>query len=128
MRKRVLVIGAFMTAITSVSMADDLRLWVAVDGIQRHTCPSVSCGVTGRFFFRESLFIRESLDGWARVSPYKSAGCYEGRSTYVQNGQDSCSAANGIVQGEFAEWVRSDFLAAERPDAPVAASTLDAHG
>lgn len=128
MRKRVLIISALMTATTSVGLADDSRMWVAVEGLQRHTCPSATCGVVGRFFFRESLFVRESLKGWTRVSPYKSAGCYEGRSTYVQAGPDSCSVENGIVQGEFAEWVRSDLLAAKPPETPVPASTIDAHG
>ena len=31
----------------------------------------------------------------------------------VEIGHNECTKANGIEQGEFAEWVKSDFLAAE---------------
>lgn len=98
----------------------EMRKWVAADGLRRHTCPSEDCGVTGRFFFRESLFVYETRGGWSRVTHYRSAGCYNGRSVYVESGSAECSAANGIVHGEYAEWVRSEFLAGQRPDEPLA--------
>jgi hypothetical protein len=87
------------------------QMSIRADDVQRRTCPSVQCGVVGRFFFGESVPAYESVDGWSRVSRYYSAGCYEGRSAYVQHGPNECTEANGIVQGEFAEWVRSEFLA-----------------
>lgn len=105
--------------LASVARAD-MRMWVAIDDLKRHTCPSEECGVTGRFFFRESLLVQETQDGWSRVTHYRSAGCYEGKSAYVESGPDECSADNGIVQGEYAEWVKSEFLAEERPKEPLA--------
>lgn len=98
----------------------EMRVWVAIDGLRRHTCPSEDCGVTGRFFFGESLLVQEVREGWSRVTHFRSAGCYEGRSAYVESGPDECSVDNGIVQGEYAEWVKSEFLADERPEEPMA--------
>lgn len=103
----------------SVARAD-MRMWVAADRLQRHTCPSETCGVTGRFFFRESLYVHETLGGWSRVTHFRSAGCNEGVSAYVETGPKECSAENGIVQGKYAEWVKSEFLAKERPEEPIA--------
>lgn len=104
----------------SVAWAE-MRMWVAISGLKRHTCASEDCGVTGRFFFRESLLVYETQDGWSRVTRFRSAGCYDGKSAYVESGRDECSPDNGIVQGKYAEWVKSEFLAKERPAEPIAA-------
>lgn len=93
--------------------------WVAVEDIQRHTCPSEGCGVVGFFFFRETVPVFETTDGWSRVSVEKTAGCYDGHSLFVEKGPDECSTENGIEQGEFFEWVRSEYLAESRPSKPV---------
>lgn len=95
------------------------RMWVAIDDLQRRTCPSTECGVVGRFFFQESVIVFEKEDEWSRVSRYHSAGCYEGVSAFVEEGNPECSADNGIRGGEFAEWVQSKFLAAEPPERAV---------
>ena len=87
------------------------RMVIHADDVKRRTCPSVECGVIGRFFFGESVPVYESLSGWSRVSSYYSAGCHEGRSAFVERGPSACTEANGIVRGELAEWVRSEFLA-----------------
>ncbi|WP_157776566.1 hypothetical protein [Nitratireductor aquibiodomus] len=98
----------------------EMRMWVAIDGLKRYTCPSIDCGVTGRFFFGESLLVQEIQGEWSRVTHYKSAGCYEGRSAYVESGPAECSPDNGVIQGEYAEWVKSEFLAEKRPEEPMA--------
>ena len=91
------------------------RMVIHSDDAKRRTCPSEQCGVIGigRFFSGESVVVYESADGWSRVSRYYTAGCHEGRSAFVEIGHNECTKANGIEQGEFAEWVKSDFLAAE---------------
>lgn len=89
------------------------RMVIHVDDVQRRTCPSTECGVIGRFFSGESVPVYETTNGWSRVSGYYSAGCHDGRSAFVERGPSACTAANGIVSGEFAEWVRSEFLAQE---------------
>ena len=94
------------------------RMWIDSDASKRRTCPSFECGIIGRFFFRETVVVYETEDGWSRVSEYYSAGCSDGRSAFVDSGRDDCAESNGIRNGEFAEWVRTDFLAATRPDNP----------
>jgi hypothetical protein len=95
------------------------KYWVSAERLTRHTCPNEACGVVGRLFFREAVDVAEQNGGWARVSRYYSAACENGRSTYVDEGRDSCSVQNGIVDGNFAEWVSSDDLTAVRPDDPA---------
>lgn len=94
------------------------RMWIDSDASKRRTCPSLECGIVGRFFFRETVVVYETRDGWSRVSGYYSAACSGGRSAFVDSGRSDCSESNGITNGEFAEWVRSDFLAATRPENP----------
>ena len=96
-----------------VPAAAQERMVINVDDVQRRTCPSVECGVVGRFFFGESVPVFETLNGWSRVSGYYSAGCNDGRSAFVERGPSDCTETNGIVRGEFAEWVKSEFLAQE---------------
>jgi hypothetical protein len=97
----------------------DSRKWVVVDGLKRFTCPSAECGVVGRFFYRETVPVFETEDGWSRVSGKKSAACYDGASIFVESGPDECTAENGITSGEFAEWVRSKYLADSEPLKPL---------
>jgi hypothetical protein len=93
----------------------DSRMWVAVEDLRRYTCPSVECGVVGRFFFRETIPVFETENGWSRVSREKSAACYDGASSFIEAGPDDCTAENGIVSGEFYEWVRSRYLVGSEP-------------
>jgi hypothetical protein len=89
------------------------RMVIHVDDVRRRTCPSTECGVVGGFFLGESVPVYETMNGWSRVSGYYSAGRHDGRSAFVETGPVACTEANGIAQGEFAEWVRSEFLARE---------------
>lgn len=113
------VAGLSTMALHSSPAAGDTRKWVAVDQLERFTCPSTECGIVGRFFFRESLPVLETKDGWSRVSYYRTAGCFDGKSLYVETGRDECVADNGIVNGKYSEWVLSDFLASEAPAEPI---------
>lgn len=47
---------------------DDERLWVRSERLNRRTCPSESCGVVGRLFFREGVTGHEERNGWARIT------------------------------------------------------------
>ena len=59
----------------------------------------------------------------------KSAGCYGGKSLFVEFGRDDCVPENGISSGSFSEWVRSRYLVTDRPDKPVPrASELPGEG
>jgi hypothetical protein len=96
------------------SGAADTRMRIDTDTSKRRTCPSTECGVVGRFFLNESVPVYETVDGWSRVSIYYSAACSSGHSALVDSGPSRCEAANGITNGEFAEWVKSEFLTAEK--------------
>lgn len=108
---------AILLLIAPISLADT-RKWVAVEDLERHTCPSDDCGVVGRFFFRESVPVFETQADWSRVSMNKTAACFDGVSLYVETGPDQCSEQNGIREGEFAEWVRTEYLADLEPAQP----------
>lgn len=87
----------------------------ADDGLRR-TCPSLDCGVIGSSYPGESVVVYETVEGWSRVSLYYSAACNDGRSSFVDAGTSECTPQNGIRDGEFAEWMRSDFLGAEEDE------------
>ncbi|MEO3387654.1 hypothetical protein [Mesorhizobium sp. CAU 1741] len=110
-------VGAALTVSAMTFAQTDLRMWVKVGEGLRRTCPSLDCGIVGTFFPGESVVIHESLNGWMRVSDYYSAGCYEGRSSYVESGPNGCTAENGIQDGEFAEWMRAETLSPQEADA-----------
>jgi hypothetical protein len=113
------VLGSVVLLCQVLPADAETRMWINTDDSKRRTCPSVECGIVGRFYFRESVVVYETMDGWSRVSRYYSAGCQEGRSAFVDFGRDDCSKSNGIKAGEFAEWVKSDFLTSQRPDDPT---------
>ncbi len=100
--------GAFApspeTAETAMPEGDE-RYWVTSERLNRRTCPSESCGVVGQLFFREGVTIHERRDGWVRASQTYDASCVGGRSEYVDTGNAACAPANGITDGQFAEWV-----------------------
>lgn len=95
------------------------KMWVLIDRVPRRTCPSNRCGVVGQGFFREGMPVHESKNGWLRITKYYDASCKDGNSEYVDSGQSSCVAHNGIIEGQFAEWVESKFLGEIRPQDPA---------
>lgn len=104
-------VGAFMlmgsappTPTPTVSIPEDM-IWVTSQRLARHSCPSVACGIVGEFYYREGVQPLETRDGWVRVSKYYYASCTNGQSDYVDSGNAQCSQINGIVDGQFAEWV-----------------------
>lgn len=98
----------------------DEQLWVTSERLNRRTCPSESCGVVGRLFFREGVTVLEERDGWARITQTYDASCVGGRSEYVDTGNAACDDANGIIDGQFAEWVSIKYLSETRPPDPAA--------
>ncbi|MHA6644094.1 hypothetical protein ACX3P1_15685 [Mesorhizobium sp. A623] len=115
--KAVLVLIAMLSAsVTFIQPVQaESRMWVAADNAKRRSCPSMECGIIGRLFFRETVVVYETSKGWSRVSGYSNAGCYEEQSSFVQAGRNDCSEENGISDGEFAIWVKSDSLADQKP-------------
>lgn len=101
------------------------RMWVSGQYSDRRTCPSTRCGVVGRLFHREAADVIERRSGWGRISQPYDAGCVNGRSEYVDEGNDSCTAANGIRDGRFAEWVQLASLTATRPPDPAQTASDD---
>lgn len=103
------------------------RLWVTSERLNRRTCPSESCGVVGQLFFREGVFVHEQRDGWARITQPYDASCVGGRSEYIDAGNAVCDDANGIANGQFAEWVSMEYLSETRlPDPAADASGIEA--
>lgn len=108
-----------LTTLSTISILPsraETRMWAAKGDLKRRTCPSLECGIVGNFYFRESILVYQVLDGWSRISRYKTAGCHEGISAFVQSGRNDCSKENGISGGKFAEWVRSEFLVDKKPN------------
>jgi hypothetical protein len=105
-----------LNALSAPPSCAQTRMWVGADDLKRHTCPSAECGIVGRLFFRESIIVYQTKDGWSRISGYSTAGCHEGETAFVQSGRSDCSEENGISNGEFAEWVNSESLVAEKPN------------
>lgn len=117
MRMAVLVPTALLVTFVAFiqPVQAESRMWVSGENAKRRSCPSMECGIVGRLFYRETVIVYETDDVWSRVSGYSTAGCYEGESTFVQSGRNDCSEENGISNGKFAEWVRSDFLVSKKP-------------
>lgn len=95
------------------------KMWVTSDRLARHTCPSASCGVVGRLFFREAADVAEIEGNWGRVSKRYDASCSGGNSAYVDDGNAACVGDNGIVDGQLAEWVEIAYLSPNRPADPA---------
>jgi hypothetical protein len=112
------VVAAIPSAPASIG-----KMWVTADRLARHTCPSSSCGVVGQQFFREATDVMEINGDWARISKRYDASCSGGKSIYVDEGNASCTAENGIEGGQFAEWVEIKYLSPERPADPAAGAT-----
>jgi hypothetical protein len=116
--KEALFAFCFICISTPTSSATDY--WVNSDRIDRRTCPSDKCGLVGQLFFREKVTILEIKNGWGRISQPYFASCSNGRSEYVDSGNASCTAKNGIVDGKFAEWIKLKQLSKTRPADPGA--------
>lgn len=86
-----------------VTVASEEKLWVISQRVSRHTCPSITCGIVGELFYRESVTPIEVQGDWARVSKSYDASCTNGRSDYVDTGNDQCNRGNGI-------WVEAAYL------------------
>lgn len=114
--------GSGLAVKTARSQPAD-KYWVTADYLNRRTCPSTNCGIVGRLIFREAAHIYERQGGWARISNYYNASCWQGRSEYVEAGNSECTPENGIVDGRFAEWVSTSYLSKERPPDPSAHAT-----
>lgn len=97
--------------------------WVTTDRLNRRTCPDTRCGTVGILMFREKATVYEEKDGWARISKYYDASCRNGQSDYVDSGNAACIGSNGIVAGEFAEWVSMNYLSIVRPPDPGSGAT-----
>lgn len=65
----------------------------------------------------------ETQGGWVRISRHYDAGCSSGLSDFVDFGNDQCIGGNGIVDGQFAEWVEMAGLSPERPADPAEGAT-----
>ncbi len=103
-------------AIKPAFAGDDF--WVTANELNRRTCPSEECGIVGKLLFREKVQVHEEKDGWVRISKFYDGACNNGRSSFVEEGNDTCSPDNGITEGKLAEWVAKDHLSSTRPSDP----------
>ncbi|WP_419808593.1 hypothetical protein [Sphingomonas sp.] len=101
------------------------KSWVITQYADRHSCPSDTCGIVGRLFFREAATPLETKGDWVRVSKVYDASCENGRSQYVDKGNSSCTSENGITNGRFAEWVKANQLSKTRPPDPALSASAD---
>jgi len=101
------------------------RLWVTVDRLNNRTCPSESCGVISVLYFRDGVESHEENNGWSRITHYYPALCDQGRTPFVLQGNDRCSAANGFQNGNVARWVATRYLSQTRPADPGAGAEGD---
>ncbi|WP_146011579.1 MULTISPECIES: hypothetical protein [unclassified Pseudomonas] len=119
-----LSIYAALQSLSIHALAEN-QLWVTTDRTDRHTCPSANCGVAGRLMFREGVEVLERKGEWARITKAYLASCVGGKSEYVKDGNKSCTAANGIKDGKFAEWVQIKDFSKDRPKDPAEGATGD---
>lgn len=116
---RYLVPATALILTSSTLTFADSNLWVSSDRATRHTCPSEKCGAAGVLMFREGVEVFERKGDWVRITKPYSASCYSGVSEYVKSGNKACTPSNGIVNGQFAEWVNTKALTANRPADPA---------
>jgi hypothetical protein len=116
---------ALLVLLYPVCDAVSSETWVTTDRLNRRTCPDIGCGSVGFFMFREGVTIYEEREGWARVSRYYDAFCVNGLSKYVESGNAACVPSNGIADGQFAEWVSTQYLSGTRPADPAAGAAGD---
>jgi len=117
------VVGTALAMTMPLVASAGERYWVTSDYLNRRTCPSSSCGIVGKYQFREAAELEEISGGWARVTGYYDASCVDGRSKYVDSGNSDCTEINGIKDGEFAEWVVAKYLSKTRPADSAAHAT-----
>jgi len=115
--------SATVFSLPTQEAASDKRLWVTSQRLARHTCPSSTCGVVGELFYRNAATPLETRDGWVRISGPVYAACTNGRSDYVDTGNDQCNRNNGITEGYYAEWVEAAYLSPDRPADPAENAT-----
>lgn len=87
-------------------------MYVTVENLNKRTCPSSECGITGQALLNNRLKIFEKQDGFARVTDYYNA-CDNGVHDFVDQGNSNCTVENGMKDGLFAEWVSLDYLSLE---------------
>lgn len=92
--------------------------WVTAMQLNKRTCPSSSCGILGALRLRDEVTVLAEMNGWARISTYYGAGCENGVSRHVVDGNANCVPTNGIAGGELAEWVSAEFLGSSLPANP----------
>lgn len=101
------------------------QMYVVVDRLTRRTCPSSACGTVGTLMYREAVEVLEERQGWGRITRTYDASCINGSSKYVDSGDARCNTENGVVDGEFAEWVSLNYLESERPVDPAESAATD---
>ena len=106
MRSTILIL---VMSLTTPVLANQ-QAWIAFDEIDRVSCPAPSCGVIGQLMKNEQVTILEEKDGWSRISIYYDAGCRNGMSVFISQGNRDCIAENGIYEGKVAEWVKDEGL------------------
>jgi hypothetical protein len=107
------------------SESSEGKLWVTSERLDRHTCAAETCGVVGQLFFREAATPLENKAEWVRITKIYDAACEGGKSQYVDKGNAACLPSNGIVNGKFSEWVRSNHLSKTRPADPALTAKVD---
>ncbi len=101
------------------------QMYVVVDRLTRRTCPSLKCGTVGSLMYREAVEVLEERQGWGRITRTYDASCINGSSEYIDSGDARCDTENGVVDGEFAEWVTLNYLESDRPMDPAESAAAD---
>ncbi len=114
--------GLNLTALPTLSQ-EEVKYWVTTERLNRRTCPSQSCGIVGKFFFRDGVSIYEQKNGWGRMSRYYNVACEGGKNVYVDSGNSKCDSSNGVIDGQHAEWVAMQYLSKTRPADPAEGAT-----
>ena len=104
-------------------IAEPMERYVSADQLSVRSCPSTSCGRISWLLSGQKVTVSETKDGWARISKYYNASCKGGVSDYVDSGNAACSRENGIVDGQFAEWVSLVYLAESREEPKPASNS-----
>jgi hypothetical protein len=101
------------------AQTEPAEMFVTAEQLSVRSCPSTDCGRISWLLTGQKVTVFETSDGWARISKSYDAACVDGISEYVDSGQSECTAANGIIDGNMAEWVSMEFLTAEPPSSEL---------
>ena len=113
------IVLSTLASFIAVSSSYAYDIWVIKDSLNRYTCPDIRCGMVGAIYHGQKVELLDEKEGWTRITKYYDASCLNGVSQFVDSGNNKCTQDNGIINGQMAEWVQSEYLSLMKPEKTV---------